>query len=63
MAAIDFPDSPTEGDVHTVGDKSWKYTNGVWLLSPYAKPFLINVDGGNPGSTFGPFGAIDGGTP
>lgn len=32
MAAINFPDSPTNGQVHTVGSRSWTYnsTLGAW---------------------------------
>ena len=28
--AIDFPDSPTTGDTHTVGDKTWTYDGTAW---------------------------------
>lgn len=30
MAAIDFPDSPTIGDIFTVGDISYEWTGTVW---------------------------------
>jgi hypothetical protein len=30
MSAINFPDSPTINDVHTVGDISWKWTGVAW---------------------------------
>jgi hypothetical protein len=30
MAAIDFPNSPTTGDVFTVGNVSWTWTGAVW---------------------------------
>ena len=28
--AINFPDSPTTGDTHTVGDKTWTYDGTAW---------------------------------
>jgi len=30
MAAIDFPNSPTTGDLFTVGDITWEWTGTVW---------------------------------
>lgn len=30
MAAIDFPNSPTSGDVFTVGSRSWKWNGTAW---------------------------------
>lgn len=30
--AINFPDSPTNGDTHTVGDKTWTYDGTSWNL-------------------------------
>lgn len=32
MAAIDFPDSPNNGDVHVVGTKRWTWNSstGTW---------------------------------
>jgi hypothetical protein len=35
MAAIDFPNSPTTGQLFTVGDITWEWTGSVWQgLSP-----------------------------
>jgi hypothetical protein len=31
---IDFPDSPTNGNIFYVGGKAWEYNNGKWLLLP-----------------------------
>lgn len=28
--AIDFPNSPTNGDTYTVGGRTWQYNNSVW---------------------------------
>lgn len=30
MAAIDFPNSPTTGQLFTVGDITWEWTGSVW---------------------------------
>lgn len=30
--AIDFPNSPTIGDTHAVGDKVWIYDGEKWLV-------------------------------
>jgi hypothetical protein len=30
MAAIDFPNSPTTGQLFTVGDITWEWTGTVW---------------------------------
>lgn len=30
MTAINFPDSPSVNDVHTVGSLSWKWTGVAW---------------------------------
>ena len=32
MAAIDFPNSPTQGDTFTASDKTWVYLDGKWTL-------------------------------
>lgn len=32
--AIDFPDSPTTGQVYQVNGRSWVYQGNVWTLSP-----------------------------
>lgn len=61
MPAIDFPNSPSENDVHTVGDKSWRYQSGVWILVPYKNPFVLNLDGGNASSVYGGVDVVDGG--
>jgi hypothetical protein len=30
MAAIDFPNSPTVGQLFTVGDITWEWTGTLW---------------------------------
>ena len=32
MAAIDFPNSPSVDDTHTVGDRTWKWNGSVWAV-------------------------------
>jgi len=32
MAAINFPNSPLGGDTFTVGDKTWVYSGGKWVI-------------------------------
>ena len=32
MAAIDFPNSPTTGQVYTVNGKSWRYNGTYWVV-------------------------------
>jgi len=32
MAAIDFPNSPSVNDTHTVGDRTWKWNGSVWAV-------------------------------
>lgn len=31
--AIDFPDSPTNGDTYTAGGRTWTYGDGKWVLA------------------------------
>lgn len=35
MAAIDFPNNPTVGQVFTSGSRSWVWTGTVWDAKPY----------------------------
>lgn len=32
--AIDFPNTPTEGQTYTIGGKTWTYTDGKWMVAP-----------------------------
>ena len=34
MAAISFPSSPTNNQIHTVGSRSWQYNGTAWKLVP-----------------------------
>jgi hypothetical protein len=50
MPLIDFPSSPSEGDIAAGGDKTWKYTNGAWMLTKYESPDSGTIDAGTPSS-------------
>ena len=57
MAAIDFPNSPTVGQLFTVGDITWEWTGTVWQGqgTPVQGPQGPAGDDGAPGPT-GPTG-------
>ena len=40
--AIDFPDSPSVDDTHTVGDRIWKWTGVYWELSSTSSLFTAS---------------------
>lgn len=55
MAAIDFPNSPSVNDTHTVGDRTWKWNGSVWAVVR-ATDLLVGPTGatgavGNTGAT------------
>ena len=52
MAAIDFPNSPSVNDTHTVGDRTWKWNGSVWAVVR-AVDLLVGPTGavGNTGAT------------
>jgi hypothetical protein len=41
MAAIDFPNSPTVGQLFTVGDITWEWTGTVWQGQGTAIPGVV----------------------
>ena len=45
--AINFPDSPTSGDTHTVGDKTWTWNGTSWdvVVSTPISNQIIDADG------------------
>jgi hypothetical protein len=72
MTAIDFPNSPTTGDVFNASGKSWTYNGSVWALNPRTASktaYDIAVDNGFVGTEAewltslegAPYGNIDGG--
>jgi hypothetical protein len=50
MAAINFPDSPTNGDTHTENNKTWVYdgTQGKWNVQSQAIFTIYDSDGSTP---------------
>jgi hypothetical protein len=46
--AIDFPNSPTTGQIYTVGDKSWIWDGSVWkAYGASLSPTVLKVDSTN----------------
>jgi len=44
MAAVDFPDTPTTGDVFQVGTRRWEYDGTKWKAKPFGnEPFTANT--------------------
>jgi hypothetical protein len=35
VPAINFPDSPTSGQVFTAANKSWTYDGSKWIITQY----------------------------
>jgi hypothetical protein len=54
MPAIDFPDSPSVNDTHTVGNRVWKWNGTVWEVVRSTVPYSTGATGAT-GST-GPTG-------
>ena len=54
MPAIDFPNSPSVNDTHTVGNRVWKWNGTVWEVVRSTVPYSTGPTGAN-GST-GPTG-------
>jgi len=74
MPAIDFPDSPSVNDTHTVGNRVWKWNGTVWEVVRSTVPYSTGATGstgptgptgstgatGTTGSTVtGPTGSVD----
>jgi len=46
--AIDFPNSPSSGDIHTVSGKQWQWDGEKWLAyGSSLAPDVLKVDSGN----------------
>ena len=46
--AIDFPNSPTTGDIHTVNGKQWQWDSEKWTAYGVSlNPGVLKVDSGN----------------
>jgi hypothetical protein len=71
MSAIDFPNSPSVNDTHTVGNRVWRWNGTVWEVVRSTVPYATGPTGptGNTGSTgltgvtgagpTGPTGSVD----
>ena len=45
--AINFPNSPSVGDTHSSGTKTWTWDGEKWLLNPEDRALTVdNLDGG-----------------
>ena len=53
MPAIDFPNSPSVNDTHTVGNRVWKWNGTVWEVVRSTVPYSTGPTGptGPTGST------------
>ena len=53
MPAIDFPNSPSVNDTHTVGNRVWKWNGTVWEVVRSTGPYSTGPTGptGPTGST------------
>ena len=59
--AINFPNSPTTGDLYTYENKTWKWNGYAWQLEALSTDYLLQtLDGGSPSSNYGGTTAIDG---
>ena len=62
MPAIDFPNSPSVNDTHTVGNRVWKWNGTVWEVVRSTVPYSTGPTGptGPTGaSVTGPTGSVD----
>jgi hypothetical protein len=56
MTAIDFPNSPSVNDTHTVGNRIWKWNGTVWEVVRSSVPYSTGATG--PTGNAGPTGPI-----
>jgi len=49
MPAIDFPNSPAQGDTFTASDKTWVYLDGKWTLKPVETQFPVAISSASSG--------------
>ena len=59
--AIDFPNSPTTNQEHTVGDTTWYYTGSVWNIKSTYIGYTPIIDGGAYNSNYGGIASINAG--
>ena len=59
MPAIDFPNSPSVNDTHTVGNRVWKWNGTVWEVVRSTVPYSIGPTGPTGSTVTGPTGSVD----
>ena len=59
MTAIDFPNSPSVNDTHTVGDRVWKWNGTVWEVVRSTVPYSTGPTGPTGATVTGPTGSVD----
>lgn len=60
--AIDFPNSPTIGDLFSVGNTVFEWTGSVWRITTTNYGYTPNIDGGLYNSNFGGIVILDAGS-
>jgi hypothetical protein len=59
MPAIDFPNSPSVNDTHTVGNRVWKWNGTVWEVVRSTVPYSTGPTGPTGSTVTGPTGSVD----
>ena len=59
MPAIDFPNSPSVNDTHTVGNRVWKWNGTVWEVVRSTVPYSTGPTGPTGATVTGPTGSVD----
>ena len=60
MPAIDFPNSPSVNDTHTVGNRVWKWNGTVWEVVRSTVPYSTGPTGPTgPTGSAGLTGSVD----
>jgi hypothetical protein len=59
MSAIDFPNSPSVNDTHTVGNRVWKWNGTVWEVVRSTVPYSTGPTGPTGATVTGPTGSVD----
>jgi len=60
MPAIDFPNSPSVNQTHTVGNRVWKWNGTTWDVLRSSVPYSTGATG--PTGAVGPTGATGAGS-
>lgn len=60
MTAINFPDSPSVGDLYTINGRTWKWSGIAWISASVSE--IETLDGGDPETSIWG-GLLDAGAP